>query len=210
MIIVFGGKKGGTGKSTIATNIAVGLTNRQRSVLLIDADPQGTSWEFSQTRVENDQLSTITAIKASGNIKKTILDFKDKFDDIIVDTHGGDSTEQRTANLVADIFIMPVRPSYADVASLAKQFESFEALKDLNEKLKLLCILTQCPTNTRKIDQKDTEIVLKDFPYIKIMESYTSFYKVYWKALEEGMGVSEHSKKHKAGLEIDKLIEEIS
>ena len=51
MIIVLGGKKGGTGKSTIATNLAVSISNKDKSVLLIDADPQETSYEWYQARI---------------------------------------------------------------------------------------------------------------------------------------------------------------
>ena len=42
-IIAVGNLKGGTGKSTIAVNLACRLAEKQRSVVLIDADPQGTA-----------------------------------------------------------------------------------------------------------------------------------------------------------------------
>ena len=42
-IIAVGNLKGGTGKSTIAVNLASCLAERERSVALIDADPQGTA-----------------------------------------------------------------------------------------------------------------------------------------------------------------------
>jgi chromosome partitioning protein len=42
-IIAVGNLKGGTGKSTIAVNLACRLAEKERSVVLIDADPQGTA-----------------------------------------------------------------------------------------------------------------------------------------------------------------------
>ena len=42
-IIAVGNLKGGTGKSTIAVNLACRLAEKERSVALIDADPQGTA-----------------------------------------------------------------------------------------------------------------------------------------------------------------------
>jgi len=43
MIILFGGEKGGTGKSTLATNIAVFLARNGQDILLLDADYQGSA-----------------------------------------------------------------------------------------------------------------------------------------------------------------------
>jgi chromosome partitioning protein len=50
MIVVVGGTKGGTGKSTIATNLAVMFASRGRDVLLVDADEQETSVDFTNMR----------------------------------------------------------------------------------------------------------------------------------------------------------------
>jgi chromosome partitioning protein len=47
MIFTTGGIKGGSGKTTIATNLAVHLSNKGRDVLFVDADDQGSAHEFS-------------------------------------------------------------------------------------------------------------------------------------------------------------------
>ena len=43
MIILIGGEKGGTGKTTIATNLAAKRAMENRDVLLIDTDAQGSA-----------------------------------------------------------------------------------------------------------------------------------------------------------------------
>ncbi len=65
MITVVGGTKGGSGKSTVATNLAVMLSLAGRDVLLVDADDQETSKDFTSLR--NEKLPRARAIPASAS-----------------------------------------------------------------------------------------------------------------------------------------------
>ena len=129
MILLFGGQKGGTGKSTIATNLATVFSQSEYDVLLIDGNPeQGTSANWASRR-ENLELSQVTCIEKSGNIKKSVEALAEKYDVIIIDTGGQDSQELRTAILIADIIITPVRPSQSDIETLPKMEELVEKAK---------------------------------------------------------------------------------
>ena len=48
--ILIASSKGGCGKTTIATNLAVALAHRGMRVCLLDADPQGSSLDWGQAR----------------------------------------------------------------------------------------------------------------------------------------------------------------
>ena len=56
MIYLIGGTKGGTGKTTLVTNLAVEDLNAGRDSILIEADNQGSSTAFSTVRDERDEL----------------------------------------------------------------------------------------------------------------------------------------------------------
>ena len=45
--------KGGSGKTTLATNLAVFYALRRQSVALVDCDPQASSYDWAQERPEN-------------------------------------------------------------------------------------------------------------------------------------------------------------
>ena len=67
MIIVVGGIKGGSGKSTIATNLSILRAKEGRDVLLVDADDQETATDFTQLRNEKlDGRAGYTSIKLEG------------------------------------------------------------------------------------------------------------------------------------------------
>ena len=59
MIILVGGEKGGAGKSCLSQNLAVYLQTKNRDVLLLDADPQGTTTDWIKERDDNDDLKDI-------------------------------------------------------------------------------------------------------------------------------------------------------
>ena len=65
MITVVGGTKGGSGKSTVATNLAVMLATAGRDVLLVDADDQETSSDFTAMRNETRAGGPVTPASLS-------------------------------------------------------------------------------------------------------------------------------------------------
>ena len=72
MIIVVGGIKGGSGKTTVATNLAVIRAKDGRDVLLVDADDQETATDFTVLRNERmDGNAGYTSIKLAGPAVRT-------------------------------------------------------------------------------------------------------------------------------------------
>src|SRR4051812_49677905 len=99
MIIVAGGIKGGSGKTTVATNLTILRAAQGRDVLLIDADDQETATDFTILRNERQPESvSYTSIKLTGAAVRTeTLRLAKKYQDIIIDTGGRDTTSQRAA-----------------------------------------------------------------------------------------------------------------
>ena len=91
-IICIGGIKGGSGKTTVATNLAVIRAGQGRDVLLVDADDQETATDFTNLRHERgEDIAQYTGIKLTGAAVRTeILRLVPKYQDIIIDTGGRD------------------------------------------------------------------------------------------------------------------------
>lgn len=96
MIVAVAGIKGGTGKTTLATNLAVYRAMNASDVLLVDTDTQGSSMDFSQVREENNldpsiTVSSLTGKQAGSEVNK----LSPKFDDVVVDVGGRDTSAFR-------------------------------------------------------------------------------------------------------------------
>lgn len=104
--------KGGSGKSTIATNLARGL-QEHGSVCIVDADPQGTALRWDNANPDDADLPGVFA--ASMPLDKRIPELAKGWDCVVVD--GAAKAKDRTRQSVqaADVVLVPVRPSGADI-----------------------------------------------------------------------------------------------
>lgn len=115
------GQKGGSGRSTISENLAIWLVRQGRDVLLVDADDQGTAADFTVWREATLGDTGYTLVQLTGgNVRKQVEAMKPKYDDIVIDTGGRDTTSQRAALFVADIALIPIQPRSHDIWTITK------------------------------------------------------------------------------------------
>ena len=209
MIIQFCSIKGGCGKSTLSVNLAVEYLRLGYSVALIDGDKQSSSNNWSQRRESNEELAQVHSIQKYGRINKTILDVAEQYDCVIVDTGGFDSQEMRTALMVADIAIMPFKPSQMDLDTLPRLEEILLAAKDFNSSLKVFGLLNMSPTNIMSKEIDEAKELLKDYPIISLMNSLIHERKAFRDCIKYGLSVIEMTD-NKAKIEIENLSKELN
>ncbi|HET6518926.1 MAG TPA: ParA family protein [Geminicoccaceae bacterium] len=126
--ITVGNLKGGTGKSTIAVNLACELAVGRpgRSVLLIDADAQGTATDWltggSPPPVELLSMPLMLARDAEAWVPR-VLRLRARYDVIVVDLPPQVGSGIASALLLTDLFLVPVTPSGADLRATTKALE---------------------------------------------------------------------------------------
>ncbi len=191
MIIVIGGIKGGSGKTTVATNLAVMRSGEGNDVLLIDADDQETSTDFTILRNEIlENGAGYTNIKLTGAAVRTeTLRLKDKYQDIIIDTGGRDTSSQRAALTVADILLVPFVPRSFDVWTIEKVSNLVAEMKTVNPELRACMFLNRA--DPRGQDNYDTAEVLRENDTLTFLDTPLGARKAFSNAAAAGLGVSE-------------------
>ena len=190
MITVVGGIKGGSGKTTIATNLAV-IRSSSMKVLLVDADEQKSSWDWSQQRDSLPALnlmgSFVTVCMSGKSIYYNLAKLKEDYQDIIIDTGGRDTTSQRAALSIADTFILPFKPSSIDVWTMSPIKVILSEC--LNRNLKSYAVISQADPVGK--DNQEAIEILKEFPDITTLECTIGNRKAFRNAAAEGLGVFE-------------------
>ncbi|WGW04084.1 ParA family partition ATPase [Tropicibacter oceani] len=117
-VITVAQQKGGSGKTTLAVNIGVGLRALGKRVAFVDLDPQGSLGRWFMTRaearpdlIEGLDFSTSSAWGISYEVRKLGADF----DFVIVDTPPKADSDLRPALRVADLVVVPVSVSHVDL-----------------------------------------------------------------------------------------------
>lgn len=205
MIYTIGGIKGGCGKSTIATNLAVYLANSGRDVLLVDADDQQTATDFTNIRLEVQGEAGYTAVQLyEMAVYKQVQQMKAKYDDVVIDTGGRDTKSQRAALLASDVYLVPFLPRSFDIWTLERIEEVLEEVRTQNQTLKAFCFLNKADFTGSY--NSDASQPLRESEHIQFVDAPLGYRKVYAHASSDGLGITEYKPKdQKAITEIEAL-----
>ncbi len=211
MIVLIGGEKGGTGKTTVATNISAILALNKKDILYIDTDLQGTGSYWCSIRDEENISPRVPSIQKFGeNLKQELNNLSKKYAEIIIDAGGRDSKELRAAMLVADIAIFPIRPSQFDLWTLKKLDGLTADATSFNPKLKSYILLNAVSSHPSISDKDEVKEYMEEFSNIKLLNVDIKDRRSFKKAAMAGLSVVELVQEDiKATKEIQDLYAEI-
>jgi len=203
MLIVVSHTKGGVGKSSISFNLSTAL-NSKYNIEVIDLDFQKTLTYLNEYRKEP---LVVKNFDNDDEFKKYIT--KDSHQRIsIIDVGGFDSTRNRIAMIMADLIITPVSDSSTELLGLMKFEKILKEMSEIaGEDIPVKILLNNINPQKKNLD--DLKKFITKTPLFSLLKSNTPTRASYDKALGKGLGIIEYKATSKAGLEMQKLVDEI-
>lgn len=194
-IIALVTQKGGCGKTTLTTCLAVEAAKKGKKVLIMDTDPQGTASTWWESRdAESPALVEVKGDEIPQAIKTAE---KKGFDLVVIDTPARAEPVNAAAAQAADFCLIPCQPSLADMRAQSPTVQSIQRLQKHGA-----FVLTRCPPRGPRAKEAEKGLLVFGLPVAPVLIVNRSAYP---DAYASGLGVSEYEPEGKAAEEITAL-----
>lgn len=204
MIISVLNQKGGVGKTTLSVNIAAQLAAEGKRVMLLDADPQGSSLDWAAAREAASCFTVVGLPRAT--LHKEISKFVQDYDHIIIDGPPRVTDLARSAIMAADVVLIPVQPSPYDVWAAQEVVSLVDEARIYKENIKSAFVVNRKIANTAI--GRDVGEALATYN-TKVLDSTVTQRVIFAEAAAVGKAVFEIDSNGSAANEIAALVHEI-
>ena len=207
MIVLIGGEKGGTGKTTLATNLAARRAAEGHSVMLVDTDKQGSASYWAAIRQETGGLPRVSCVQVFGkSVTAQVSDLAEHYDELIIDAGGRDSTELRAAMVVSDKLFIPVQASQFDVWTIEQMNEIVGHAQGINAALEASVVINRASPHPQVKESDEAQEILHEHENLSFSGVVVHDRIAFRRAASDGVSVWEMEPPDpKACAEIDSL-----
>jgi len=208
-VLAVANSKGGVGKSTLSTNVAIQAVNAGVRVLLVDTDPQASSTLFATTRDEaRPGFRVIQMTKPL--IHREVPRLAEGYELVVIDTAARESATFRSALAAATSVLVPITPSAYDIWASEDVFTTIDELAATRDELETMIVLNQVVGRTRIADDAGKALAeLTEGQRVRMLDTRIHF-RVAWKmACTQGLAVTEFEPSGPAAAELRSLCREL-
>lgn len=204
-VVALAAQKGGVGKTTLATNLARSFQRAGRRVLLVDCDEQRTATDWSMSAGEGEEVPTVTQ-QQNPTLDRTLPELGEGFDRVVIDGAAHAKGMIVSAAKVADLVLIPVQPSAADVWSAEETVEIVRARQEVTGgQPRGGLVVSRAITGTNLAEGVTGALEGFSLPVLEGTRQRVA----YAEALGTGRGVQDLSPSSKAAAEIDRLTADV-
>ncbi len=214
-IITLAHQKGGTGKSTLAWNLAVEMGKKFKSYgynkfVFVDLDNQESVTMTNRLRMRYGQ-EPLEIVRFTDDERVKLEEFINSIEDdtlVIIDSGGYDADLNRLAIIASDYVITPVSSDYMEIFGLQKFKTILEELSSIKKETVVVNVVLN-KIDPKLKDFKDIVDFINEIKNFELMETVLRFRSDYKHSIGYGFSVKELDKKSKSSEEIASLIKEI-
>ena len=191
MIVTVANTKGGVGKTTLAIHLAIQRSIAGRDVWLVDGDRQGTASTAISVRSDAGQLPSIacSSYPDGAQLRTQVLQQRGKFEDVVIDVGGRDSSALRAALIVTDIVVIPFQPRSYDVWALSDIAQLVREAQEIRDGLQAYAVLNFAdPAGS---DNRAAADAVAEFPQLTYLNAPVHRRKAFANAAGAGLSVTE-------------------
>jgi chromosome partitioning protein len=203
MIISIQNQKGGVGKTTLAIQLAFGLSDKHR-VLLVDADPQGSARDWAASRKDTLPFDLVAMDRPL--LHRDLPSIARDYAYVFIDGPPRISEIVRSAILASDFALIPIQPSPYDVWAAQETVNLIREASVFKEKLKSAFIINRKIVNT--IIGRDITEALKGYE-IPVHENTVAQRVIFAESAARGKTVLELEPQGPAATEIKNVLKEL-
>ncbi|MEY6431971.1 ParA family protein [Thioalkalicoccus limnaeus] len=185
-ITVVGSLKGGSGKSTVAFNLAVWLAMTEVKVRLIDADPQATLTDVIQVRTEEGYRPRLEVANRSALAKPR----SGRGVETLIDVGTSDMEAMRAAIAQCDRLVVPVPPSQADIWSTQRYIQLVNSV-ERPKPPEILCFINRGDTHHAVNETNEAAAALVSLKGVRFVRARLAQRTVFRRSFSEGLAVFE-------------------
>ena len=204
MIIGVLNQKGGVGKTTLSIGIAAELARQGARVLLIDADPQGSSLDWAAAR-EGAALFSIVGLPRA-TIHKEIENLRQNYDHVVIDGPPRVTDLARSAIMASDVVVIPVQPSPYDIWAADEVVKLIAEAMVYKENLKSCFVINRKIVNTAI--GRDVADVLGSYD-LAVLNSTIAQRVIFAESAAQGKAIFEVDKDSSAVGEVEAVVNEL-
>ncbi len=212
MIVTVGNTKGGVGKTTISVNLAIARALAGRDIWLIDGDRQGTAQTAIQIRSDAGHKPGIacSTYPDGATLRSQVQQQRDKFDDIIIDAGGRDSTALRAALVLSDVLLVPFQPRSYDVWALDDIGSLVDEARSVRDGLRCYAVLNCADPGENSTDNIEAAAAVANVPQFEYLPTILRRRKSFSNAAGAGLSVFElRPEDKKASEELKELVSKL-
>lgn len=197
-------QKGGSGKTTIATNIAHALMMKKHKVLLVDSDPQGSARDWNEAN--DGEILPVVGLDRE-TLPKDLKAVSTGYDFVIIDGAPQIAKLATAAVKTADLILIPVQPSPYDIWAASDLVDIIKARQEVaNGHPKAAFLINRAIKNTKLSGEVSEALSSYEMP---ILSNFTTQRVAYPTTASEGKTVLSENTSNPAALEIMAIIKEI-